>query len=164
MGTAVLLLGAEGLAAEQRVRAARQLGVGLHVATTRALYEQCGDRLRKQLSGVVFTDFHIPECAVDHLAAYYLREGIGAVAVSRDSLSPTAAALSARLRLPGHDPDRASAACNRWHMAQAFRENGVPSPFTLVIGSPETADEQVRAAELEGSSSSHPPTVRTPRA
>ncbi|WP_406310086.1 ATP-grasp domain-containing protein [Streptomyces sp. NBC_00623] len=148
MARAVLLLGAEGAAAEQLVGAAQTLEIHLHIATHRELYRSCPDELRKQLAGTVFTDFRSTAYAVDQLAEYCAQEGIGGVAVGRETLSPVAAALTDRLGLPGHDPAMAESARGKWQMAQTLRARGVPGPRTLAVVSPEAAEERLRSAGL----------------
>ncbi|MER7566244.1 ATP-grasp domain-containing protein [Streptomyces sp. NPDC097941] len=149
MARAALLLGAENTAAECIVRAAQQLDVGVHVATHRELYVRCRPQMRRELSGVVFTDFRSAEQAVDQLAEYCTREGIGAVAVSGGRFSPLAAALAVRIGAPGHSAGRAPAARNKWHMAQAMQRHGVPSAPTVALVSPEAAQQRLEAAGLD---------------
>jgi argininosuccinate lyase len=146
---ATLLLGVENTAAECIVRAAQRLDVSVHAATHREVYARCGPQTRRGLSGVVFTDFRSADQAVDQLAEYCAGHGIGAVAVSGAQFSPLAAALAARLGVPGHCAGLAAATRHKWQMAQALQTHGVPSARTVALVSPEAAEQRLAAAGLD---------------
>ncbi|MFD5914798.1 ATP-grasp domain-containing protein [Streptomyces massasporeus] len=149
MARAALLLGVENTAAECIVRAARRLDVRVHAATHRDLYERCRPQIRGELGGVVFTDFRSADQAVDQLAEYCARQGIGAVAVSGAQFSPLAAALAVRLGAPGHSVSLAAASRHKWQMAQALQRGGVPSARTVALVSFEAAEQRLAAAGLD---------------
>ncbi|MFC8230401.1 ATP-grasp domain-containing protein [Streptomyces sp. NPDC057287] len=149
MARAVLLLGAESETAEHLVLAAEALDVGVHVAVHRGLYRTYAGALRRRLADVVFSDFRTPMDALDQLSEHCAREGIGGVAAGGVFLSPLAASLADRLGLPGNTPGPAPAGRDKWLMAQAFRERGVPHPRTLAITAFDDAVPSVGAAGLD---------------
>ncbi|MFC8518894.1 ATP-grasp domain-containing protein [Streptomyces sp. NPDC057257] len=127
-GTGVLVVEPMGNAGPFLAEAAERLGLRLYGATHREVHEGYAPWLTGALAGVCLTDLTDPGRALDDLEAYCRTHRISAVAACWELFTPLAAALAARLGLPGNDPALARAARNKIEMAEAFRAAGVPAP------------------------------------
>lgn len=138
----VLLLDAAGPEAGALATAAAARGHQVHTATTAAAYAGYGPELKGLLAGHIVTDFARPGRALDELAAYARRCGVGAVLTVNEYLTELAARLCAELGVPGNDPGRARAARDKAAMAEAFAAAGVRAPYTVLVRD----DAELRAA------------------
>ncbi|GAB1339857.1 hypothetical protein ACE1SV_64470 [Streptomyces sp. E-15] len=129
----VLLLDAAGPEAGALARAAAARGHRVHAATTAAAYTGYVPELKGLLAGHIVTDFARPGRALDEIAAYARRHGVGAVLTVNEYLTELAACLCAELGVPGNDPGRARAARDKAAMAQAFAAAGVRTPHTVLV-------------------------------
>lgn len=144
----VLLLEASVAAGDDLLRAAAELGAEAYVATHQDVYADYRDDLKQRITGVVFTDFGVPEQALDELTAFCRTTGIDGVLACWEFLSPVATQLAARLGLPGHDPGHAAACRNKRLMAAAFEAHDVPVPRTVTARDHTALAEGIRAAGL----------------
>ncbi|MFF3982749.1 ATP-grasp domain-containing protein [Streptomyces sp. NPDC001828] len=138
----VLLLDAAGPEAGLLATAAAARGHQVHAATTAAAYADYRPELKGLLAGRVVTDFARPSRALDEIAAFARRRGVGAVLTVNEYLTELAARLCAELGVPGNDPVRARAARDKAAMAGAFAAAGVRAPHTVLVRS----DAELRAA------------------
>ncbi|MGW8700161.1 ATP-grasp domain-containing protein [Streptomyces eurythermus] len=129
----VLLLDAAGPEAGLLATAAAARGHQVHAATTAAAYAGYGPELKGLLAGHIVTDFARPDRALDELAAYARRHGVGAVLTVNEYLTELAAHLCAELGVPGNDPVRAAVARDKAVMAGAFTAAGVRAPYTVLV-------------------------------
>ncbi|MFE7480788.1 ATP-grasp domain-containing protein [Streptomyces sp. NPDC057552] len=129
----VLLLDAAGPEAGALVTAVAARGHQVHAATTAVAYEGYGPELKDLLTGHIVTDFTRPDRALDELAAYARRCGVGAVLTVNEYLTELAAHLCAELGVPGNDQGRARAARDKAFMAEAFAAAGVSAPYTVLV-------------------------------
>lgn len=129
----VLLLDAAGPEAGALATAAAARGHQVHAATTAAAYAGYGPELKGLLAGYIVADFARPGRALDEIAAYSRRRGVGAVLTVNEYLTEFAAHLCAELGVPGNDPGRARAARDKAVMAEAFAAAGVRTPYTVLI-------------------------------
>ncbi|WP_328916124.1 MULTISPECIES: ATP-grasp domain-containing protein [unclassified Streptomyces] len=129
----VLLLDAAGPESGAIAAAAAARGHQVHAATTAVAYEGYGQALKGLLTGRVVTDFARPGQALDEIAAYARRRGVGAVLTVNEYLTELAARVCAELRVPGNDPGRARAARDKAAMAEAFAAAGVDAPYTVLV-------------------------------
>lgn len=129
----VLLLDAAGPEAGALTTAAAARGHRVHAATTAAACEGYEPEVKGLLAGHIVTDFARPDRAVDELAAYARRHGVGAVLTVNEYLTELAAHLCAELGVPGNDPGRARAARDKAAMAEAFAASGVRTPYTVLV-------------------------------
>ncbi|MFB7918539.1 ATP-grasp domain-containing protein [Streptomyces sp. NPDC056061] len=129
----VLLLDAAGPEAGFLATAAAARGHQVHAATTAAAYTGYGPELRGLLAGRVVTDFDRPGRALDEIAAYARRHGVGAVLTVNEYLTGLTAHLCAELGLPGNDPASARAARDKAAMAETFTMAGVRTPYTVLV-------------------------------
>ncbi|WP_434598260.1 ATP-grasp domain-containing protein [Streptomyces sp. A5-4] len=130
----VLLLDAAGPEAGALAGAAAARGHQVHAATTAAAYAGYGPELKGLLAGRAVTDFTRPDRALDEIASYARRCGVGAVLTVNEYLTELAARLCAELGLPGNDPGRARAARDKAAMAEAFAAAGVRAPHSVLAG------------------------------
>lgn len=138
----VLLLDAAGPEAGLLATAAAARGHQVHAASTAAAYADYGPELKGLLAGRVITDFARPGQALDEIAAFARRRGVGAVLTVNEYLTELAAQLCAELGVPGNDPVRAGVARDKAAMAGAFTAAGVRAPHTVLVRS----DAELRAA------------------
>lgn len=98
----------------------------------------------------------VDEEALDEVVREWFSGGaeIAGVTSSSEYFIPAAAALAARLGLPGPDPARVRDARDKSHQREVLATGGVPSPRFRVVGSP---GEAARAADDFG-----PPVVVKP--
>ncbi|MDH6222900.1 ATP-grasp domain-containing protein [Streptomyces pseudovenezuelae] len=129
----VLLLDGAGPEAGLLAAAAAARGHQVHAATTAAGYADYGPELKGLLAGRVVTDFARPDRALDEIASYARRRGVGAVLTVNEYLTELAARLCAELGVPGNDPGRARAARDKAAMAEAFAAAGVRAPYTVLV-------------------------------
>lgn len=129
----VLLLDAAGPEAGSLATAAAARGHHVHAATTAAAYADYGPEPKGLLSGHIATDFARPDRALEEIAAYARRHGVGAVLTVNEYLTELAARLCAELGVPGNDPGRARAARDKSAMAEAFAAAGVRAPYTVLV-------------------------------
>lgn len=138
----VLMLDAAGLEAGLLATATAARGHQVHAVTTAAAYEGYGRELKGLLAGHLVTDFARPGRALDEIAAYARRCGVGAVLTVNEYLTELAAQLCTELGVPGNDPGRAHAARDKAAMAEAFAAAGVHAPYTVLVRD----DAELRAA------------------
>ncbi|MFI6689492.1 ATP-grasp domain-containing protein [Streptomyces sp. NPDC050485] len=129
----VLLLDAAGPEAGLLATVAAGRGHQVHAATTAAAYVDYGPELKGLLAGHIVTDFARPDRALDEIAVYARRRGVGAVLTVNEYLTELAARLCAELGVPGNDPGRARAARDKAAMAEAFAAAGVRAPYTVLV-------------------------------
>ncbi|MDK0521301.1 ATP-grasp domain-containing protein [Streptomyces sp. ML-6] len=129
----VLLLDAAGPEAGFLATAAAVRGHQVHAATTAAAYAGYGPELRGLLAGRVVTDFARPGRALDEIAVYARRHGVGAVLTVNEYLTSLAAHLCAELGVPGNDPAASRAARDKAVMAEVFAAAGVRTPYTVLV-------------------------------
>ncbi|MEU5582984.1 ATP-grasp domain-containing protein [Streptomyces huasconensis] len=129
----VLLLDAAGPEAGALATAAAARGHQVHAATTATAYKGYGPKLKDLLAGHIVTDFARSGPAVDEIAAYARRCGVGAVLTVNEYLTELAAHLCAELAVPGNDPVRVHAARDKAAMAKAFTASGVCTPYTVLV-------------------------------
>lgn len=129
----VLLLDAAGPEAGLLATAAAARGHLVHAATTAAAFTGYGPELKGLLAGRIVTDFDRPDRALDEIASYARRRGVGAVLTVNEYLTELAARLCADLGVPGNDPGRARAARDKGAMAEAFAAAGVRAPYTVLV-------------------------------
>jgi biotin carboxylase len=146
--TGVMVVEPMGNAGPFLAEAARRLGLRLYGATHRDVHESYAPWLTRALAGVCFTDLTDPDRALDDLESYCREHRIGAVAACWELFTPLAAALAARLGLPGNDPALAQAARNKIAMAAAFRAAGIPVPAGAVAADAEQAHRAAADAAL----------------
>ncbi|MBB1260927.1 ATP-grasp domain-containing protein [Streptomyces alkaliterrae] len=129
----VLLLDAAGPEAGALARAAAARRHQVHAATTTTAYADYGPELKGLLAGHIVTDFTRPDRALDEIAAYARRRGVGAVLTVNEYLTELTAHLCAELGVPGNDPGRAHAARDKAAMAETFAVAGVRAPYTVLV-------------------------------
>lgn len=129
----VLLLDAAGPEAGLLAATAAARGHRVHAATTASASAGYSPELEGLLAGRIVTDVTRPGRALDEIAAYARRHGIGAVLTVNEYLTELAAHLCAELGVPGNDPRRARAARDKAAMSAAFTAAGVRAPHTVLI-------------------------------
>ncbi|WP_371790319.1 ATP-grasp domain-containing protein [Streptomyces sp. NBC_01471] len=125
----VLLLDAAGPEAGFLATTAAVRGYQVHAA----MYAGYGPEPKGLLAGRVVTDFARPGRALDEIAAYSLRHGVGAVLTVNEYLTDLTAHLCAELGLPGNDPAAARAARDKAAMAETFTMAGIRTPYSVLV-------------------------------
>jgi len=127
MPRVLLLLPTTTYRTEAFVSAATRLGVDVTVAC-----EQPNTLTRLNPSGLLTLDFKNPQKAAQRVVEFSTSHPIDAVIPVDSQVVVVGATISATLGLRHNSVDSVTAAQNKHHMRQRFRQAGVPSPrFTL---------------------------------
>ena len=144
----VLLLEAFGNVGEVIVDAIRAEGYRVAVATHRDIFDSYPERLRNKIDVPVFVDFasqnvrgDLTKAAREHAAA--------GVITGCEFLTALTGEVAADLGLPGNDLALASAARNKWHMAQVFHDAQVSHAATVHATSLKGLSHQIDANGLD---------------
>ncbi|MFF4951289.1 ATP-grasp domain-containing protein [Streptomyces chattanoogensis] len=148
-GPGVLVIEPMGNAGRFLVEAADRLGIRLYAATHKDIYDTYPPWLGSALTGLCTTDLADVPRALEDMEAFCRRHRITGIAACWELLTPLAALLAERLRLPGNDPALARAARNKILMGQAFAAAGVPAPRWKVVQDADQA-HQVAASHALG--------------
>ncbi|MEU1144011.1 ATP-grasp domain-containing protein [Streptomyces sp. NPDC005863] len=145
----LLIVDVEGPDVEALLSICDEQSIAVYFATLRGVADVLGQTTHACVRDGVQVDYSLPEEAVSKIVSFCRDVGVEGVLTVNEFLTPVAAQVCHRLRLPGNDPLLAGSARNKIEMWERFGSAGMARPKTWIVDNEDEVSELMSSECLE---------------